>query len=296
MGNSLTLVICLVAVASLCLACSNKMTMTAPSSSDSRAFEGFLESSERQFSPREDLLKLTSEKFGDDKLAKISILDGHTALLAKSDGQSLLLNISDDQRTEVSATLEGSTEKPKWIYALGDKQYWALANGKLHYRAQIGAELSEIEESLQSILEDDTKSFRPVYFGKSDLIGVHKGRIFWLTVETQLKREFYLALDSASLGNLGVDKISAGGLIRGRGVWLLADDYITFVLRGSNGNFKLETRRFRGFSHGGKKILPSRLSMDLASDESGKIKISGDVILMNKSGVYLSKVADSQKK
>ena len=276
-------------------ACSNKLSITSAVPSAAGVLDSVGESSGSALELREDLAEVSKSVFSTDKSASISSAGGSLFLLAGSKGKGVLLDVADGKKNEISVAPPAGQDNPVWIFPSGENGYWALSNGTLFFKGQNGSEISEIEESLNAILEEETGKFRPVYVGKSDLVGIHKKRIFWLSAESQLKREFYLEISAATLGNREIENIKAAGIIKGRGVWLLNDDYLIFIVRASNGNFSVESKRFKGFFRKKKKIVPERLFMRLAPDESGKIKVDGIAFLQNEAGVFTTAKADAKE-
>ncbi len=281
----LTVCVCLL---SLNLGCSNKLSLSGGPASVSKSFDGFVNSADQDMTPNLDLYKSASDILKGASGAVVSALDQNSVLIARNDAKSLIVNREDLKLSVYTAAVEDLEGKAEWIYTLGENQYWAVGNGKIYYRAQVGRELSKIEESLEAILDEKAKTFRPIAITKTDLIAQYKKKIFWLSVDPQLKREFYLRLDGLSLGGLEKYKFTSGGVIAGRGVWLLANDYIVYILRDSNGKFSAETKRFKGFTIGKNKVFPKYLSMNLVSDKSNSIVPQGRILMIDGKNVYLS--------
>lgn len=273
---------------SLNLACSNKLSLSGGPAAVSKSFDGFKNSADQNMTSNLDLYKSASDILKDSSGAVVSALDQQSVLIARSDSKSLIVNLQDLKLSIHTANVEDLEGKADWTYALGENQYWAVGNGKIYYRAQVGNELSKIEEALEAILDEKAKTFRPIAMTKTDLIAQYKKKILWLSVDPQLKREFYLHLDGLSLGGLEKYKFTSGGVIAGRGVWLLANDYIVYILRDSNGKFSAETKRFKGFTTGKNKVFPKYLSMNLVSDKSNSIVPQGRILMIDGKSLYLS--------
>jgi len=275
-------------VLSLNMACSNTLSLSGGPASVSKSFDGFITSSDQNMTPSMDLFKSASDILKGSSGAVVSALDQKTVLIARSDSKSQIVNLEDLTMSSHTANVEELEGKADWTYALGDNQYWAVGSGKIYYRAQVGNELSKIEESLEAILDEKAKTFRAIAMTKTDLIAQYKQKIVWLSVDPQLKREFYLRLDGLSLGGLEKYKFTSGGVIAGRGVWLLANDYIVYILRDSNGKYSAETKRFKGFTVGQNKKFPKYLSMNLVSDKSNSIVPQGRILMIDGQSVYIS--------
>lgn len=274
-------------LAALIVACSNRVSISGDSNYANAKFKPFLESTGVSLTLQEELGKRISDDL-QSSVQLISYLEDQSVMVAGKDGKSVVINTQDLRAETHTASISDTSEKPVWIYSMGEQQYWGITKDKIYYRARIASEIAKIEENLSSILDEKSTGLRVISVSKTDLVGIFKDRIIWLNAEPQLKREFYLKLDSVSLANFDSSKITGAGVIRGRGVWLVVGDYIVYILRDSGGQFAAESRRFKGFKAGKNIIVPSRISMTLSADADGVIAPVGRVFVMSGNKIYSS--------
>lgn len=276
-----------VALVALVVACSNRVSISGDSSYANAKFKPFLDSTGTSLTLRQELGKKIADELK-SSVQLMSYLDEQSVMVAGKDGKSVVINTKDLQAETQTASISDASEKPVWIYTMGEEQYWGITKDKIYYRARVGSEIAKIEEDLSSVLDEKSTALRVISASKTDLIGIFKDRILWLNAEPQLKREFYLKLDSVSLANFDSSKITGAGVIRGRGVWLVVGDYIVYILRDSGGQFAAENKRFKGFKAGKNIIVHSRISMTLSADADGLIAPVGRILVMSGNKIYSS--------
>jgi hypothetical protein len=286
-----------VALVALIVACSNRVSISGDSSYANAKFKPFLDSTGTSLTLRQELGKKIADELK-SSVQLMSFVDEQSVMVAGKDGKSVVINTQDLQATTQTASISDTSEKPVWMYTMGEEQYWGITKEKIYYRARAGSEIAKIEENITSILDQKSTALTVISVSKTDLVGIFKDRILWLNAEPQLKREFYLKLDSVSLANFDSSKITGAGVIRGRGVWLVVGDYIVYILRDSGGQFAAENKRFKGFKAGKTTIVPSRVSMTLSANADGVISPVGRVFVLSGSKIYSTdekaEVADNE--
>ena len=269
----------------LATACSNKLSLSSSESAQSFTFKSLGDATATSFTSNEEFSAAVKENVNSGE-ALLSHLDTQVVMFGSLSGKSVLFNTATGAVSNVTAAGPVEAVKKAWTIAIGNGEYWSVGDGKIFYKGTSGSEGAVAQDTLQNVLDDPNGSIRPVSVSKTDLIGLSGNRLVWLKTQPNLGRELYLNLDSSSLANNSPDKISGGGVIKGRGVWLQVADYVVYVLKDSAGQYSPESYRLRNLKAPQGVITPERFSAFFESDEKGVIAPRGTLVAVSGGKVY----------
>lgn len=268
-------------------ACSNKMTLTSNSSSIDYTFKSFQDAATAGpfFDKAEISAAVKSEL--KDPLKIVSHLDRERVLFASEKGRSVIFSLRENNFKVVTSQLPVES-KQGWTISTGQGHFWGVTEDKLFFK---GSEMSDedvIEDRLENVLDSKSTLLKPISASATDLIALAGKNLIWLSTVPQLKRELYLQLDSASLGNQSLDKITGGGVIAGRGVWLHIGEYMVYILQDSAKRYYPERTRIPTLKVQSGTVVPARISAFLESNLKSVINPVGSMLFMTASNIYIT--------
>ncbi|MEY4064235.1 MAG: hypothetical protein RIR26_443, partial [Pseudomonadota bacterium] len=238
----------------------------------------------QDFSLNEELGTFVRQELGKD-MKIMSHLDKDSVVFATLSGKSVVFDLVKRNFSLVKAR-PSDMGNDDWAVALGENQYWALLGGKLHYRNTVGNESAEISDTLENILGIGAPVLKPVAVSATSFIGVTGSSLLWLSTQPQLRRELFLQLDSASLGNHSVSEITGGGVIANRGLWLQVKDYIIYIIQDSSGRYYTEKGRLPVLKGPQGALVNPMLTAIFTSNENRVIAPQGQWVVSSGERVF----------